>query len=123
MANKEDMKTGLDALLTGSAKKAARKETVPTREQLESAQNAHRKANAGRPRKDDTRERLSATRKTTTLSIEKGLYSKIGEIALLNGLNISEVVNGALRNYIKLYEKKHGEITPRESNISADSLI
>lgn len=123
MGNKEDMKTGLDALLTGSAKKTSKKESAPTREQLESAQNAHRKANVGRPRKDDTRERLSATRKTTTLSIEKELYGKISEIALLNGLNISEVVNGALRNYIMLYEKKHGEITPRESNISADSLI
>lgn len=60
----------------------------------------------------------------TTLYVEPAVYEQLREIARRHRLNYNEIVNAAFRKYVELYEARHGSLqTPRESNISADSLV
>jgi hypothetical protein len=78
----------------------------------------------GRRPKGDTRPRATDAYAYTSLALDMDAYEKIRQIAIRNGFAIREIVNSALRLYIGAYEAKHGEIiSPRESRISADSLI
>ena len=69
-------------------------------------------------------ERIGHAYNYTSLHIEPGVYEQLREIARRNRLTYTEVVNAAFRKYVELYEARHGSLeTPRESNISADSLV
>ena len=117
MADKEKLMKGLDDLLEKKPSQKRKEDEAGAREA------AHRNG-VGRPRKGDNRERLSTTNMYTSLSLDKETYGKIRIIAQINNLSIREVMDAALRKYIGLYEAAHGEVvTPRESKISADSLV
>lgn len=59
----------------------------------------------------------------TSLTLNREYYNKIKIIADTNSLNINEIIDAALSLYIDKYEKKHGQITPRESKIRARDLV
>ena len=59
----------------------------------------------------------------TSLTLNREYYNKIKIIAETNSLNINEIIDAALSLYIDKYEKKHGQITPRESKIRAKDLV
>lgn len=63
------------------------------------------------------------SRYNTSLTVDKVKYDKIKHIALANGLNINEILDAAMELYINVYEENNGPITPRESRISAISLV
>lgn len=62
-------------------------------------------------------------RYSTSLVVDRLKYEKIRQIAVDNSLNINEVVNVALSEFVEKYEQKFGEISSRESNISAAQTI
>lgn len=77
----------------------------------------------GRPTKEMQAAKPTVPEIPRTIKIEKEIYEKIVSISDHNGITIKDIVNASLRNYISKYEKNHGPVTPRESNISAESLI
>lgn len=90
---------------------------------MDATRGFRRKTGIGRPRKDSQQTRLGNSEIARTVKIDRELYDKVIHIADSNIVNIKDIVNVALRNYVKRYEQKHGPITLRESNISAESLI
>lgn len=89
-------------------------------EQTESAAEPRKGSAPARP----ARGRIGSAPKYTSLAVDASLYEKLREIARINGLTYSDLVNAAMRKYIELYEEKYGPVEPpRESRISADSLI
>lgn len=130
MTQKNDMKKGLDDLLAAPGKKqkpvSKPSKEITADEQFESIKIEHNPVRRGRPAKTEQpngRDSLTTQFRRTSLMVNKELYKKISTIASINSLSVSEVINASLKLYITMYENKHGEITPRESNISADSLI
>lgn len=90
---------------------------------MDATRELRRKTGIGRPRKDSQQTRLGNSEIARTVKIDRELYDKVIHIADSNIVNIKDIVNVALRNYVERYEQKHGTITLRESNISAESLI
>ena len=130
MTQKNDMKKGLDDLLASPGKKqkpvSKPSKKITADEQFESIKIEHNPVHRGRPAKTEQpngRDSLTTQFRRTSLMVNKELYKKISTIASINSLSVSEVINASLKLYITMYEKKHGEITPQELNISADSLI
>lgn len=111
MARKDDLKAELSALLE-------KKSNKPHSEHKASKDTNHKRAG-----RNSRIEEIKGNDFRTSLVVDKSLYNQICQIAVANGLNYKDVLNAAMRLYIEKYEKKHGPITPRESNISADDLI
>lgn len=100
-------------------RKKQRKSPNPA-EQPEAAPETRKPAGPSR----NERSRIGSAPKYTSLAVDAALYEKLREIARLNGLTYSDLVNAAMRKFIELYEEKHGPVVPpRESKISADSLV
>ena len=129
MAKKEELKSMFGQRISGGSpagKKAPTAKPVETNngEQMISAQEAERRSRTGRKPSWDKSKRLKEQSSYTSLSLDGELYDKIREIARVNALPYKDIVNAALAKYIELYEAKNGPIImPRESNISAASLI
>lgn len=126
MAKKENLKNGFGSLLQKGNTITKDKTSVnnSTSEQTISAQEQERRRRAGRHKAGDGSKRSMESYAYTSLALEIDAYEKIRQIASLNGLPYRDIINAALRKYVELYEAKHGPVqTPRESNISADSLI
>ena len=119
MGNKEDLKAGLNELLNRKpAAKKSKLESTAAETQSKPAEMTEKRSGR-KSRMED----VSGGEQRTSLVIDKILYKQINQIAVLNGLTYKEVMNAAMRNFIERYEEKHGPLTPRESNISADELI
>ena len=117
MNKKTDLIQDIDNLLGTENKK----KTVP--EQI-TGQEAERRSRVGRRNSGDDRIRLSEQTMYTSLAIDKDLYAKLRQIATINNLPYKDLLNAAIKKYIQLYEAKYGPVTsPRESKITADSLI
>ena len=103
--------------------KPTKKDKKPLAEPI-SEQERVRRSRAGRKKAGSTETRLGDTMTFTSLRLHTETYNKIREIARRNGLPYCDLINAAIRKFIELYEAKNGVIElPRESNISADSLI
>ena len=61
--------------------------------------------------------------KLSTFQLEKSKYDKMQEVALRNGMSFRQLFSIIISSFIKSYEEKHGEITPRESKTSLEQLI
>lgn len=126
MAKKEDLMTSFGKRISeGSPKEQkALAGPIPVSVETISAQERERRSRTGRRKAGDNSPRATDVYAYTSLALDNDLYEKIREIARRNGLPYKDLVNAAMRKYIDLYEAKHGAIVvPRESNISADSLI
>ena len=110
MAKKNDIKSGLTDMLNQEEEKILTRQPFAGR--------------PGRPPRGDTRVRSRESSCYTSLYLEREPYEKIREIARINGLSNKDLLNAAIRKYVKLYEAKHGPVEiQRESKISADSLV
>lgn len=110
MAKKNDIKNGLTDMLNAEGEKILTRKPFAGR--------------PGRPARGDARVRSHDVNCYTSLYLERESYDKLREIARLNGLSKSELVNAAVKKFIELYEAKHGPVeVQRESNISAESLV
>lgn len=125
MAKKEEMLQRLDGLLSGPARNPRREAAPasPDAGRAISAQELERRSLAGRKPSWD-RERLTANRTYTSLSLDSESYSKIREIARINGLPYKDLIDAAMRKFVELYEERHGPVViSGEPRISADSLV
>lgn len=129
--NKEIFKESLLDLKAKSKAKSQSRETaekqngtsVVQEKMMDATRQFRKKTGIGRPKKDSQQTKLGNSEVARTVKIDRELYDKIIHIADSNIVNIKDIVNVALRNYVEKYEQKHGTITLRESNISAESLI
>lgn len=117
MGNKEDMKNGLENLLSQN-KTSKKKDKRPSR-----MMEVQDEPKSNRPGRKSRMEQITSNEMRTSLVIDRFLYQQMCQIAVSNNLTYKDVMNAAMRNYIERYEKKHGPITVQESNISADDLI
>lgn len=131
MMDKEIFQESLQDLKGNSKAQSQLKETVEKKsgtsvvqeKMMDATRQFRKKTGIGRPRKDSQQTKLGNSEVARTVKIDRELYDKIIHIADSNIVNIKDIVNVALRNYVEKYEQKHGTITLRESNISAESLI
>jgi predicted DNA-binding ribbon-helix-helix protein len=125
MAKKEElMKSFGDRIAKGSPTQKKAPATIADGEQMISAQEQERRSRSGRRATGDTSPRAAATEIKTSLSVDTELYDVLREIARRNGLPYKDLINACIRKYIELYEAKNGPVVlPRESRISADSLV
>lgn len=114
MADRKEISAGIDALLGGGVP-APRPRQVPQETVPPARENPKNLGHGGRsPIKN---------RYPTSLMVDRDKYDKVKQIAVNNGLNINEVVDAAFELFVEEYEKRHGEITSRESRISARDLV
>lgn len=125
MAKKSDLKTSFGERIKSGRPTSARPiEKDNTDEQMISAQDRERRSRYGRKKSGDNSLRATDAYCYTSLALNLDLYNKVREIARRNALPYRDIINAAISKYIELYEAKNGVIkTPRESKISADSLI
>jgi len=95
--SKKNFSGGLNSLLGGKG------ET-----QQETPQKPPVKAGRGRPKKEENEKGTRAT-----LIIKNDNLEKLKAIAYWERITIKQVVNEALENYIKKYEKNKGEVKPK----------
>lgn len=117
MGNKEDIRSGLKDLL-GKKPDAPKKDKKAGR-----MQDIEPETVSSRLGRKSRMNEMSTNEMRTSLVIDRTLYQQLCQIAVANNLTYKDVMNAAMRLYIDKYEKKHGPITVRESNISADELI
>lgn len=117
MGNKEDIRAGLKDFL--AQKKDVRKQDTNSASRKAAEPEAPRPRTGRKSRMDDA----GSNEMRTSLVLDRTLYQQICQIAVSNNLTYKDVISAAMRLYIDKYEKKHGPISVRESNISADELI
>lgn len=114
MADRKEISAGIDALLGGGVP-TSRTRQAPQETASPAKENPRNLGHSGRsPIKN---------RYPTSLVVDRDKYDKVKQIAIDNGLNINEVVDAAFELFVEEYEKRHGEITSRESRISARDLV
>lgn len=118
MGKKEDILKGAAGILQERASKPSGKVVEPSSER-EQKENAGTSRTPAKPAA-----RVWANRKYTSLCIDQDAYEKLREIAHVNNLSLSDLVDAAIRKFVSLYEAQYGVVElSRESKISADSLV
>lgn len=79
--------------------------------EMEEALNAVRKANTGRPRKNEERQRNPTNERRTTFILDIDLVRKIKYISLADARLLKDVVGEAFADYIEKWENENGTIT------------
>ena len=112
-------KYGLEGLFGNPVDLAAHEEEGSS-PKLAGEQNLPRKV--GRPRKSDGHRITDRTTRVTFLA-DVGTMSKVRAIAAKEQLTIKDVIDTALREIIRRYEEKHGEVEPNRRQGRSKTLM